>query len=211
MSHQEIRNIIFDLGGVLIGVDVQRTIRGLEDLGLRIPEEEKVRERFMDLLRALETGSIGVEVFRSGMKEFADGDFSYGEFDRAWEAMLTDYNPDSIRFIHSLKNKYRLMLLSNTNAIHVPYFERKLEKQTGFRRMEELFEKVYYSHLVGLRKPDREIFEYVIRDSSVVPGETLFIDDREDNILAAADAGFRGHQLLDGQDLIEVLSSYSIA
>jgi len=102
------------------------------------------------------------------------------------------------------------MLLSNTNALHVPYFVSLLKTQHGFEEMESLFEKVYYSHELGMRKPDRAIYEFVLRDAGIVPEETLFIDDREENILAARELGIAGHQLLDGETVPVVLKNYSL-
>lgn len=103
------------------------------------------------------------------------------------------------------------MLLSNTNALHVPHFERLLKEQAGIPGMHHLFDKVYYSYVLGMRKPDREIYEHVIRDSGIDPAETLFIDDLKENTDAARELGFRVHQLKEGEKVEEVLTTYVMA
>lgn len=207
MNRPNIRNIIFDLGGVLISLNVQETVQGLAALGIKFPDNQGVREKFMVLLRLFEVGGISPAGFRSKMRGLTPVAFEDEAFDRVWTSMLMDYSPGTIHLLLDLKNKYRLFLLSNTNVLHVPYFSEKLTAQTG-AKMEDIFEKVYYSHVLNMRKPDREIYEYVLKDSGLEPYETLFIDDMEENVLGARELGIIGHQLVDGETTAGILTQY---
>jgi glucose-1-phosphatase len=207
MNRTGIRNIIFDLGGVLISLDVQEAINGITALGIRFPYDEQVREKFMGLLRLFEVGRISPSGFRNEMRALTTVAFEDEAFDRVWTSMLVDYSPVTIGFLLELKKKYRLFLLSNTNVLHVPHFREKLTLQTG-AKMEDIFEKVFYSHVLGMRKPDREIYEYVLKDGGLDPEETLFIDDMEENVIAARGLGIIGHHLVDGETPEGILPRY---
>jgi putative hydrolase of the HAD superfamily len=194
MSKNHIANIIFDLGDVLIHIDVDRTVNGLKELGIGIPENESDREEFFDLLKRLETGKIEPSDFRNQLRAKSTFNPTDQELDRAWSAMLLDFEPDTIRLLEELRDEYNLYLLSNTNAIHVPYFNRRMNEQLGFNGLDPLFKKIYYSHEVKFRKPDPAIYTHVLNDSDLNPNESLFIDDREENIKAARALGICAHQ-----------------
>lgn len=210
MNRKIIRNVMFDLGGVLIGLDVARTVRELEALGIRM-DGEAGQVEFMSLLMDLETGRMEARDFLDTLSGFSTRPFTAGQFEQAWGSIFTGFDMDAIQFIRKLKGRYRLLLLSNTNALHVPVFERLLKEQSGIPGMHQLFDKVYYSHLLRMRKPDREIYKHVIRDSGIDPAETLFIDDLKENTDAARELGFRVHQLKEGEKVEEVLTTYVMA
>src|SRR5205085_1400826 len=106
----------------------------------------------------------------------------------AWNALLLDFPGERIELLKTLKKKYRLFLLSNTNSIHHKQFQQQLYQQTG-NYLEDLFEKTYYSHTIGLCKPDVEAFRLVINENNLNPSETIFVDDSEANITGAKEAG----------------------
>ncbi|MEO6289393.1 MAG: HAD-IA family hydrolase, partial [Ginsengibacter sp.] len=104
-------------------------------------------------------------------------------------------------FLKELKKSHNTYLLSNTNAIHFNAFNIILKNETGEQSLDHYFDKSYYSHLIGLRKPNADIFEFVLKDAGIVAGETLFIDDTKDNIISADEMGFKTHLLQPGEKI----------
>ncbi|MFO7828298.1 MAG: HAD family phosphatase [Bacteroidales bacterium] len=202
-----IKNIIFDLGNVIINIDGDRTVAAMKDLGFNDFQESYTLIRQSDLFDLLEKGLISPDQFRNELKSHFNQHVSSDELDKAWGAMLMDFPKKRIELIQKLQSKYRLFLLSNTNIIHYQKYNNDLINQFGFE-LSSLFEKAYYSFDMGMRKPDLEIFKYVIRDSHLKPIETLFIDDAEANIESAKKLGLqtlwidvaKGDDILDGLD-----------
>jgi len=122
------------------------------------------------------------------------------EIDKAWCAMLLQFPPGKITLLRELAPRYRLYLFSNTNSIHIGHFHELFRKQFGFH-LTELFVKDYYSSEIKLRKPNPEAFRYVLNDAGLNPAETLFIDDFEQNIATARNAGYFVLHYIPGTDL----------
>ena len=187
-----IRNIIFDLGGVILNIDFNRTEQAFIDLGVTNFSELYTQYHATDLFKDFEKGLISPaefrEAFRKTLPHLTDDDI-----DGAWNAMLLDFPPGRINLLKRLKTHYRTFVLSNTNSIHHAAFS-KIELRTGDLEdtIDRCFEKVYYSHEVHMRKPDREIYEFVLRENGLVAGETLFIDDTPANVSAANSVGIKG-------------------
>jgi putative hydrolase of the HAD superfamily len=122
---------------------------------------------------------------------------SDAELDGCWNAMLLDIPVEKIKLLQDLKTKYKTFLLSNTNSIHLESFTRRLQVDHRLNNLDELFHRVYYSQLLGMRKPDVEIYKYVLEKNGLKSDETIFLDDNPDNIQGAARAGihtfFVGH------------------
>ncbi len=187
---EEIKNIIFDLGNVIINIDGDRTVNAMKDLGFKDFQESYTLLRQSDLFDWLEKGLISPDKFYADLKTHFNNHVSSAMIDEAWNSMLLDFPQKRIELIQKLKSKYRLFLLSNTNVIHYQKYNNDLINQYGFG-LSSLFEKAYYSFDLGMRKPDMEIFEYVIKDSNLKPLETLFIDDSAKNIDTANQLGLK--------------------
>ena len=112
-----------------------------------------------------------------------------------WTAMLLDTPFANIEILKKVKSNYRTFLLSNTNEIHVQRYNLLLKEKFGINNFAELFEKVYYSHLTGIRKPDRKIFELINIENGLIPEETLFIDDTLPHIETATTLGWHTFHL----------------
>ena len=121
------------------------------------------------------------------------------QIDEAWNSMLLHWRAASLSFLETLSKKYKIFLLSNTNDIHLQAVVKLLKEQTGRESIDELFTAAYYSHKINYRKPNADIFEFVLKDAGIKANETLFIDDLENNIETAAVLGFKTHQLLAGE------------
>jgi putative hydrolase of the HAD superfamily len=105
--------------------------------------------------------------------------------------MLLGIEAGNNELLLNLKNKYRTFLLSNINAIHYDHIMAYLKTEFGFDGNDHLFEKTYYSHLTGKRKPEPEIFEQVLKENDLDPAETLFIDDSPQHLAAAQKLGIQ--------------------
>jgi FMN phosphatase YigB (HAD superfamily) len=191
-----IKNIIFDLGGVLLNIDYNRTSLAFKKLGIENFDELFSQFKANDLFEKLETGVISEEDFYQSILEYAKIPLTINEIKTAWNAMLLDFRIDSLNFLETLIGKYNLFLLSNTNSIHHKAFKEILNKEVGKHTLDGYFIKSYYSHIMKMRKPYLETYRFVLNDSNLIAGETLFIDDSINNIEAAKEVGIITHHLL---------------
>ncbi|MEO7960040.1 MAG: HAD family phosphatase [Ginsengibacter sp.] len=196
--------IIFDLGGVILNIDYHLTQKAFEDIGVTDFNHMYSQANADKLFSNLEKGKISETEFYRLLNERTGLQLSHAQIRNAWNAMLLDFREDSLAFINSIKKKYRLFLLSNTNAIHYNKFcEIYLEKER-FSSFESFFEKAWYSFEMGLRKPEDDCYESVLSKNGLNPQRTLFIDDSIQNVDTAARLGLRTVWLKPGM-LIENL------
>lgn len=191
-----IKNIIFDLGGVLLNIDYNKTISAFTELGIGNFDKMFTQFHADELFIKMETGKISDEDFRATLKKATGGKASDDQLDVAWNAMILTFRTESLAALEELSKKYSLFLLSNTNSIHLKYFQQVFTRDTGKPLLDDYFNKAWYSHELGLRKPGREIYEFALRDGGIVASETIFIDDTYDNIEAAKELGIKTHLLL---------------
>ena len=196
-----LKNIIFDLGGVLLNINYNKTKDAFKALGYEDFENMYNQYSANSLFEHLETGRVSNEDFYKSMMLGREQKVSRDEVTNAWNSMLLDFRLNTIEFLKELAGKYDLYLLSNTNAIHLEAFKAIFTQQTGYHDIDEFFKKSYYSNLVNLRKPNRDIFEFVLADAGIIASETLFIDDSWNNIETASAMGFKTHLLLPGETI----------
>jgi glucose-1-phosphatase len=196
IAMQNIKNIIFDLGGVLLNVDYHKTTFAFQELGVRNFDDLFSQFRSNDLFEKLETGNISDESFYEEIKNHCSTGTTSVQIEEAWNAMLLDFRKDSLDFLSSLQNKYNLYLLSNTNSIHLSAFKKIFTDETGLESLDTFFRKSYYSHLIQRRKPHKETYRFVLQDENMNAGQTLFVDDSINNIEAAKELGIITHLLL---------------
>lgn len=197
-----IKNLIFDFGDVFINLDkavVTREVSRLKDLS--------DLSRIQTLNEAFETGKIGPESFLEGLGMVFPRRSSE-QLTNLWNAMLLDFPDDRLDFLEDLAGTgaYRLFLLSNTNELHIHHVKEKMGER-NFRRFKASFEGFYLSHELGLRKPDQEIYEYVLRENNLRPNESFFVDDTLENINAAAGLGIKTWHLQVGKEDITSLKN----
>ncbi len=205
-----IRNIIFDLGGVLLDIDVQQTLDAFTDLGLNDKIIMEIYNRPVNFLYDFEKGLITVNEFRDSLRKLTSRNISDEEIDVAWNAMILGFQEEKIKLLIPTKEKYKTILLSNTNELHLPYYSNRLTEQFPGTNLDDLFETTYYSHLVKERKPDPEIYNYVLEDSQLNPEETLFIDDMLPNIEMAQTFGIVTCHFNKTDHLEEILNKYNL-
>lgn len=197
---QPIRNIIFDLGGVILNIDFKKTEAAFKLLGWDSFSDYISQFHISDLFENYETGKIDDLEFVEGISTLMGKAANNENIIEAWNALLLDFPGERITLLKQLKSKYRTFLLSNTNAIHLKAFQQKLHQHEGVY-LEDLFEKTYYSHVVKLRKPSPEIFELVLAENNLDPAETLFIDDTASNFEGARKLGIQVFHLEHGNDI----------
>lgn len=198
---QNIRHIIFDLGGVLLNLDTEKTARAFEELGIAHFSEWQQQAEVQDLLMRFECGEINRRTFFDTINRLSGRDFSEDDITNAWNAMLLEFPLRRLQILQQLQIHFDLVLLSNTNDIHEDCFNAKLKAQTGFQNLNVFFDRVYFSHRMGLRKPNPEIFLQVLSETGFSKEHTLFIDDLEKNTTAAAATGMQTIWLQPGMSI----------
>ena len=201
---QNIRNIIFDLGGVILDIDFKRTERAFVELGVTNFSELFGLGHAESFFKEHEAGKITDDEFLASLQRVATHSLEPEVVQAAWNALLISFPPERIELLKRLKSKYRLFLLSNTNAIHVTAFQKIYREAFNNGVLDELFEKTYYSHKIQLRKPNKEIYEFVLKDKQLKPEETLFIDDALVNVEAARDSGMQAIHLKTGMTILNL-------
>lgn len=199
-----LKNIIFDFGGVLLNIDLKRSFDAFEALGYLNFEDLFAQHHADDLFQRLETSQIKVNEFYDKLALLAPNTVTHLQLQNAWNAMLINYRTRSIDFLKTLRKDYNIYLLSNTNEIHYNRFTQMLQEETGHKKLEDFFDKAWFSHLIYLRKPDVETFKFGLSDAGINAEETLFIDDSFSNLPAAESVGMKTHLLKPGE-LIEHL------
>lgn len=196
---QKTEAVIFDLGGVILNIDYHLTRQAFERLGIHNFNDMYSQAAANDLFDDLETGKISEADFYKEFNVRTGIILSDTKIQSAWNAMLLDFREKSLEFISSLQPKYKLFLLSNTNHIHKKAFHYIYHKQNRVKPFDDFFTKAYYSCDMGLRKPNAEIFEFVIQENKLDVSKTLFVDDSAQNLEAAKALGIQTILLTPGK------------
>ena len=205
MIDEKIRNIIFDFGGVIINIDYKATIEAFKKLGIDNFDELYSQANQSNLFDDIETGKISPQHFINGLLKLLPNGISPNQVVHAWNAMLLDIPKSRIELLQELSAKYHIFLLSNTNSIHIDAALRTWNKISD-EPIESVFETVYFSHVIGMRKPNVEIFDYVCEKHELNTKETLFIDDSIQHIEGAKRSGLQTLHLTGGLDIQDVFS-----
>jgi putative hydrolase of the HAD superfamily len=202
--------IIFDLGNVIIDIDYKETLKEFNKLSntdfSKIVSFEKQHELF-DLF---ETGHVTSAEFRNELKQFLKPDVTDAEIDNAWNAIFIGFPKHKIELLKTLKQTNRIYALSNINKIHEDEIDRIAVRDFGANAFADFFHHAYYSHIVGFRKPHKEIYELVLKSESLNPARTFFVDDKEENVLAAKQLGIQAYQLGERHLLNELLTEAGV-
>jgi putative hydrolase of the HAD superfamily len=188
---ENITNIIFDLGGIFIRLDFSKTDDAFRDLGVPNFAGFFNQHHSSPLFKELETGRIGEEEFYDNFRQAVDLNLSDNQIRDAWNAMLLDFPAERLDWLKEISQRYKVYLFSNTNIIHYNAFQKIFRESTGKQNFDDYFIKAYYSHDMGLRKPDASSFEEILRNEKLEASETLFIDDTPKNIDGAKQVGLQ--------------------
>ena len=200
---KKIKNIVFDLGGVLVDLDFKAAINGLQQAGFANVKEQLMAFDQGGIFQKFELGEMTAEEFRTAIRENSTVTLTDEEIDALWNAMLLEIPREKLELILNLRGKYMVYLLSNTNSIHWDYVCKNAFNYRGFR-VNDYFEETFLSYEMHLAKPNKAIFEKVLHDANLLPEETLFIDDSEANCKAAEEVGIHAHHYHIGDDLSQI-------
>ena len=202
---KNIKNIIFDLGEVIVDLNFEKTERAFLEL-LDIKAQQLYNYKTQSpIFDQLETGKITPQQFRATLRDLSDNNVSDAAIDTAWNAMLLTIPAQKIQLVQNLRSNYQTFVLSNTNKIHIDYINEFLLPEHKIETLDEVFDFVYYSHEIGERKPDLEAYAYIINKHGILPQETLFIDDKLENIEAAKSLGIQTWHLTNREDLYQLI------
>lgn len=195
----KIDNIIFDLGGVIIDLDESATIRAFAAL-FEKSEAEIAAFSKAEFFKDYETGKIDDPTFRAKIREEFEFTGPEEQIDAAWNAMLGKIDKDKIALIDRMSEHHQLFVMSNTNDIHIRFFNRLFEHMSGGRTFNSYFKEVYLSQEVGERKPNPGAWQVILNDHQLSADDCLFIDDKLENTEAAAKLGIQTFQNLSPRD-----------
>ncbi len=203
-----IRHLIFDLGNVLIDLDMAATEQRLQALLGDHFRASFARNEQEGLFEAFEKGLISEADFFAELRRLAKAGTTVEELKDAWNAMLLGFPLERLLWVEHLRKRgCHTYVLSNTNVTHLEWVYHHLDAEYGISNYEQrFFDKVWYSHQLHLRKPEPEIYRYVLEDAGLDPAETLFVDDNPANVAAARAAGIRALRNPPGTDVRQTLA-----
>tara|TARA_R110001632_G_scaffold116951_2_gene228773 strand:+ start:17267 stop:17881 length:615 start_codon:yes stop_codon:yes gene_type:complete len=197
-----IKNIVFDFGDVFINLDKEATISELFKLGV-----DEISFKMMEVAQKYEIGNLTnqefIDEFTSMFPAVSDIDFI-----NAWNSILKDFPKHRLDFLKSLaeSKKYRIFLLSNTNDLHISWVQENWGHEL-FAEFKNCFEQFYLSHEMNLRKPNANIYEFVLKENNLIAEETFFIDDTEENTRTAEKLGIKVWNINPtSEDVVDLLA-----
>jgi glucose-1-phosphatase len=197
-----IRNLLFDLGNVIVDIDIEGAYTRLGNLFRSDARKEVIEKALLDY----ECGRISTDIFINAMLSQSEQKFQALDVIEAWNSMLIGVPEYRLDMLDKLRSKYNVYLLSNTNALHLEWvhrYMRRVHKVESFEQ--QYFDHAYYSHLVGDRKPNASFFRFISEDAFMTPALTLFMDDMQANIDAADALGFQTYLVKPGEEIAEYL------
>lgn len=200
-----IKNIVFDFGGVIADIDRDRAVQAFFQLGLKDAETRLDKYHQTGIFQDLEEGKLTADEFRQELGTHCGRELTMEETRRAWLGFFTGVDVRKLDYILELKKTYRVYLLSNTNP-----FVMSWACSPGFtsrgKSLADYCDKLYLSYQIGCTKPEPKIFHYMLKESQMIPSETLFVDDGASNVRVGRELGMHTFQPKNGTDWREELS-----
>ena len=208
---QNIKNVILDYGNVIFMIDFNKVRKSFSALGITNVDDFFGHKGQDGLFDDFDKGEITAAEFREGVRKKANRpDLTDQQIDDAWNSLLIGVPPGKHEILEELKKHKRMFLLSNNNELHYAYCMQHIKDTYGVENNEQFFEKTYYSHLAGLRKPDRAIFELVLKENNLIPAETLFIDDSPQHLEGAKQLGIHTALCTPEHPLEAIVAEYKL-
>ncbi len=201
-----IETLIFDLGGVIIDLDFQRSFDRFAALSGKSPEDIKNGLLDSGLLLRYEKGLYNDVQFIEEVKNTFEINASHEAIEEAFIALLVCIPRARVELIRDLSKTYRLVLLSNTSAIHYRAVNRILLRDAGCEGLSDLFESIFLSYEMGLVKPGKEIYEAVLQQAALNPATTLFLDDNATNLEGASSVGIQTTLVSPEQSMLRLFN-----
>lgn len=207
---QNIKNLIFDIGDVIIDIDYARPGKAFQPLAkvdfsdaFSFAHQDKIFDKY-------ERGDITSAEFRTGLRKYLRGDVTDEQIDNAWNAIFVDFPAYKFDLLLKLKERYHTCALSNINDIHLTCIDKYIQTNFGQQGLASYFNTAYYSHEMGCRKPEEKIYKILLEKENINPAEAFFVDDRKENVKAAAALGIQAFVLADRNNLIPLLTELGI-
>jgi FMN phosphatase YigB (HAD superfamily) len=207
---QTFKNLIFDLGEVIIDIDYRQTIAAFQKLAVVDFSEVVSYAAQSHIFDLYEKGKVSTADFRNELRKFLKPGTTDKEIEDAWNAIFFDFPQHKIDMLKQLKSRYKTFALSNINEIHVTTINEVAKEKFGEADFGSFFNGAYYSNEVGYRKPEKEIYELILNKENLVADETFFVDDKHENVEAARAFGIHAYQLKDRNKLNELLAELKI-
>ncbi|MDD2530833.1 MAG: HAD family phosphatase [Bacteroidales bacterium] len=200
----EIKNLLLDLGGVILNVDYYKMVETFKEYGVKDFDKHFTQAHQVEIIDKFEEGKCSIEEFRSGVRDLIGMNLTNEQIDNAWFSMILDLPKERIELIGLLKLKYNIYLFSNTNELHIEMLKKRYEEEFGFDIFKYLFTKAYFSNEIKMRKPHPESFEWLLKDAGIKAEETLFIEDTSQHIEGAKKVGLNTYWLTGGETIIDL-------
>lgn len=188
----------------MINLDNKLTEKAFVGLGVKDFSKYFGHGFAASFFKEYEIGKITDEEFINQLRRLGNLDVPDSLIIKAWDALLLDFPPARIELLKKLKNKYRIFLFSNTNSLHMKTVNKIYRDTFQDEKLDELFEKAYYSNVLGMRKPDPSSYQFITTENELKPSETLFVDDALINVEGANAAGLKGHFLEPGKTILDI-------
>ena len=198
-----IKNLIFDLGGVIYDIRYENIADTFAGYGFPNFTEQYTQAAQSAAIDLFEEGHCSVEEFRAYIRRLSPVELTDRQIDDAWNAILIDVPEERVQMLQQLGKSYRIFLFSNTNELNYNKFKKDLQNKFGIDIFDTIFVKSYFSHQMHLRKPHPEAFMQIIQEQGLIPQETLFIDDTERHVRGAESVGLHAYHLRHGEDITE--------
>lgn len=196
-----IKNIIFDLGGVIYDIRYENIAEAFIRIGAGNLVSLYSKAQQTDFIDRYEEGLISSDVFCEKIRRVSEVPLTNEQIKEAWNAILIDVPAPRVEFLLKLKEKYNLYLFSNTNQFNYDCFTAHLKEKYGFDFFETIFKAAYFSHILHIRKPKEEGFQRILQEQRLKADETLFIDDSPQHIEGALRCGLQTYHLKDGETI----------
>lgn len=197
----EIKNLLLDLGGVVLNVDYHKMVDVFKEYGIMDFDKHFTQAKQVEIIDKFEEGKCSIEEFRNGIRDLVKVDLTDEQIDNAWFSMILDLPKERIELIGLLKLKYNVYLFSNTNELHIELLKKRYEEEFGFDIFQMLFTKAYFSNEIKMRKPHPESFQWLLNDAEIKAEETLFIEDSSQHIEGAKKVGLNTYWLTGGETI----------
>ena len=186
---KQIKNIVFDFGGVIISFDREQAVKAFERIGVREADSLLGKYHQQGIFQEVENGNMDAETFRCELSKICGKELTYQDVENGWKGFVTDVPQYKLDYLNELRKKYKVYILSNTNP-YVMGWARSNAFTSAGKPLDAYVDKIYTSYEAGSTKPDPGIFNYMIKDSKLNPAETIFVDDGAANIVIGKELGF---------------------
>jgi len=209
MNKIKTKNILFDLGNVLIDLDQDLWRQEMKDL-FDIISLKDLHPVVVEKMKDYERGIISTSIFINHMLRHSPTGTQALDVITAWNSMLVGIKYHRLEALEQLKSRFRLFVLSNTNALHIEWVDKYLMKRLKFPAFYGLFDEIFLSHEIKKSKPTEESFRHVAHTARIKPQETIFFDDSEENIAAAAVLGYQAIHVPKNKEITELIDELGL-